>query len=1068
MLARVLQDGAGDPFEAETILVQSRGMGRWLSLQVADQLGICLNVRFPFPREVVEEVLTALLPRWTGARAFRRETMGWRIFRLLDECRGEAAFRPIAHYLAGGDLLKRIQLADRLGNLFDQYLMYRPDWLLQWEQAAPVDDWQGILWHRLVGDSGGEFHLGHAWAALRRNEAGAGPVAAGALPRRLCVFGVSSLPPLFLQVLRSYAQHGPLHLFLLQPTDQYWGDLVSKKKQARLANNGSGDPCYLEEGHPLVASLGRQGQDLLNLLIDADFQQSDQRECFREAADQTLLGQLQSDILQLIDREGSQDDRIEVAETDASIQVHSCHSPMREVEVLHDQLLDLFQNDPSLRPRDVLVMIPEIESYAPYVQAVFGAGEGPQARIPFSVVDRRPRSAHQAIDTWFRLLELSGGRFGSRDVLSLLETPPFRVRFGLTDRDVNALRTWIQATGIRWGIDAGHRAEQGLPPVAETTWQNGIDQWLLGYAMQGDKDLAASFHGFFPYHEIEGRNVDLLDRFLVVLDFLFRTRASLQSPRPLAAWGESLLELLEELFGGVEEVAREADDLRRSLAALRESAALAEASEDLPLELLRYVLEKTVDDTVSSGGFLSGGVTFCTLQPMRTIPARVVCLLGMDGDAFPRRPQQLGFDRMRDDRRVGDRSVREDDRYLFLETLLSVRETFILSYVGQSARDLSEAPPSVLVSELLDHLDRIGSFPKGQKGRHFLVRRHRLQPFHPDYFGNGRLFSYSGENAAACRRLMGEQVVAPPFIRASVSPPEAEWRTVAVRDLVRFFRNPSEYFTKERLGLRLPKEEAMVEDSEIFELDTLDTYLLKKAAADGLVETRAPSEWERLQAIGKAPLGTPGRAVCEAIQGDAAKFVAYLGDSVSLEAPKSNRSLDRAWGEFRLRGELGPFFGDDLVIYRPAKIKPKDRLAAWIQHLAACWDAEATAVGTAPRTLLVGEGEVVVFAPCGEAEARLGELLEFYWRGLSEPLPFYPEAGWAYVEAVNKGKGDESRLAAWRKFIGPSTEYFRADLDDPWVNLCWRGREEEAVGEAFETIAATLYHYFLEQKEALT
>lgn len=1071
MLADVLRDGSGDPFVAETVLVQSWGMGRWLSLQMADQLGICLNGRFPFPREVVEEILTALLPQWTGARSFRRETMVWRIFRLLEECREEPPFRPIAQYLEGGDLLRRMQLADRLGNLFDQYLMYRPDWLLQWEKAAPADDWQGILWHRLVGESGGEFHLGHAWNALRQMEAGGRPgrtVAAGDLPKRLCVFGVSSLPPLFLQVLSSYAQHGPLHLFLLQPTDQYWGDLVSRKKQARLANSGSAEPCYLEEGHPLVASLGRQGQDLLNLLIDADFQQSDQRECFRAAEGHSLLGRLQSDILDLMDREGSEDDRIEVAGDDTSIQVHSCHSPMREVEVLHDQLLDLFQNDPTLRPRDVLVMIPEIESYAPYVQAVFGPGEGAQARIPFSVVDRRPRSAHHAIDTWFRLLELSGSRFRSRDVLSLLETPPFRARFKLTDRDVNALRTWIESTGIRWGIDAAHRVEEGLPPVAETTWQNGIDQWLLGYAMRDSNHLAASFQGFFPYEEMEGGNIERLDRFVGVLDFLFRTRAALQTARPLSGWWEVLSELLEDLLGGVEEVAREADGLRRSLAALRESAALAEATEELPLELVRYVLEKTVDDTVSRGGFLSGGVTFCTLQPMRTIPARVVCLLGMNGDAFPRRPQQLGFDRMRDDRRVGDRSVREDDRYLFLETLLSVRQTFILSYVGQSPRDLSEAPPSVLVSELLDHLERIGSFPQGQRGRHFLVRRHRLQPFHPDYFGHGRLFSYSGENAAASRRLMGEQVGLPPFIEANLSAPEAEWRTVGVRELVRFFRNPAEYFSKERLGLRLPKEEAMLEDSELFELNSLDKYLLKKAAADGLVEKREPSEWERLQAVGRAPLGTPGRAVCQTIQRNAAAFVAHLSGAVSLEAPRSNRTLDQSLGEFRLRGELGPFFGADLVLYRPAKIKPKDRLAAWIQHLAACWERGTAAAGEGPRTLLIGKDEVVTFAPCEEAEARLGQLLEFYWQGLSRPLPFFPEAGWAYVDASNRGKGPDSMLVAQRKFLGPSTPFVQCELDDPWVNLCWRGRETEAVEEAFTEVTTAVFHDFIKDKETRT
>lgn len=983
--------------------------------------------------------------------------MVWRIFGLLAECRADPRFRAIAHYLEGDDFLKRIQLADRLGDLFDQYLVYRPDWLIAWERDETATDWQAILWRRLVEGAGGEFHLAHAWTKLRAMRH-VPEAEAARLPSRLCVFGISSLPPLFLQVLRAYASAGELHLFLLQPTGQYWGDLVSKKRQAKMARGGETEPCYLEEGHPLVASLGKQGQDLLNLLIDGDFQQSEERELFREAEGGSLLARLQNDILHLIDRQADGSDRIEVGPEEASIQVHSCHSPMREIEVLHDQLLDLFQKDPTLRPRDVLVMIPEIETYAPYIQAVFGTGEGPGSRIPFSVVDRRPRSAYHAIDVWFRLLELAGSRFGARDVVSLLETPPFRARFGLGDRDVNTLRSWIQVTGIRWGIDAAHREQQSLPGIAETTWQSGIDQWLLGYSMREYAEgEASSFEGIFPYDEIEGGNIQLFDRFLKVLDFLFRARAELEKPRSLAAWRQTLSMLLEELFGGVEEAAREADVMRGALAAMKQTATVSHLEEDLPLEVIRYVLEKTMDDKASQGGFLSGGVTFCTLQPMRTIPARVVCLAGMNDDAFPRRPQQLGFDRMRDDRRVGDRSPREDDRYLFLETLLSVRETLLVSYVGQSARDLSAVPPSVLVSELLDHLDRVGVFPSGQSARQFLTRTHRLQPFHPDYFGAGHLFSYSGENATACQRLMGEQGPLPPFVLKNLAEPEEEWRTVAVGQLIRFFRNPAEYFVKERLGLRLPSEEPPLEDSEIFAVNSLGKYMIKKEAVDGFLEKRQPHEWERMQARGQAPLGNPGVAACQTIQSDARKFVARLATVIDPSASKTNRSFDRRLGEFHLRGELGPFYGNDLVISRPAKIKAKDRIAAWIQHLAACWSATGASM---PRTILVGEDDVLTLEPWEDSEVLLEPLLQLYWRGLRAPLPFFPEAAWTFWETwqTKRNATRESALAAARKKFNDPDDRVRSEIEDPFVSICWeRQSEEEAIGEDFAEIAETLF-----------
>jgi exodeoxyribonuclease V gamma subunit len=1052
MLAEVLSRRGRDPFQPETVLVQSRGMGRWLSLQLADAQGICLNVRFPFPREVIDELVAAMLPDWQQTpTAFRRENLVWSLFRLLGEVGQEPAFSAIRQYLAGEDLLKRMQLAGRLGSLFDQYLVYRTDWLLEWERGGSPDDWQAILWRRIIEEAGEERHLAHALDRLRNDSVS--QIGAPALPSRICVFGISSLPPLFLQILRHYAASGgELHLFLLQPTDSYWGDLLSKKQQARLPAGGAG---FVDEGHPLVASLGRQGQDLLNLLIDADFQQPEEGQVFHAPAGSSLLEQLQADILALESRESA---RIPVAATDDSIQVHSCHSPMRETEVLHDQLLDLFSRSPDLRPRDVLVMIPDIEAYAPYVQAVFGAPENARSSIPFSIVDRRPRTAFHAIDAWFRLLELAGSRFAVRDVVAILETPAFRLRFKLSERDVDCLRSWIANTGIRWGIDADHRAEQGLAGVPETTWVAGIEQWLLGYAMQEDQEgQPVSFAGRFPYAEIEGNNLVLANQFLKVLHFLFATRAELSASRPLAAWCDALGSLLEGLFGEIDDLAREADAIRSALASLRRTAVQAKVGEPLPLEVIRYILEEAVDGAASGGGFLSGGVTFCTLQPMRTVPARVVCLVGMNDNAFPRRPPSVGFDRMRDERRLGDRSIREDDRYLFLETLLSVRQTLLISYVGQSARDLSEAPPSVLVSELLDHLDRACVFERATGARAALVRRHRLQSFHADYFrAESRLFSFSEENLRACLQVLRADDAETPFARGKLPEPEAEWRVVSVQQLIRCFRNPSEYFLKERLGLRFPQDEEMLEDAELFSLGDLARFGLKKDWVRQLVEKQPAAGWQRLQARGAVPLGSPGVAACHSLKREAQIFAARVAAEMGAENEGESRAIEARIGLFHVTGEIGPFFDQKLVVYRPAKVKPMDCVSAWIQHLLA-----NVASGGNITTVLLGEDRTIELPPRPAAESHLAELLDWYWRGLQEPLPFFPDAAYEYMTKQAAGKGAEALAAAEKKFLGDphgDQYYSRGEADNSSVKLCWGDAlsSASALGETFQHLAALL------------
>lgn len=1060
MLAEMIGPGSeSDPFCPETVLVQSRGMARWLSLELARARGICFNVHFPFPRQMVERILEALLPDWTPPAAFTREAMTWSLFELLGKRRDDARFSAIAHYLSDADPLKRMQLADRLAYLFDQYIVYRPDMLTAWEEEAgdATSDWQAILWRELVDRADGGRHFGNAFESVQKLESANVPKGERPFPRRIFAFGISSIPPMFLGVFRAYAMlAGELHLFLLQPTDAYWGDLVSKKKQASAAWRAGKEEEELwgDEGHPLIASLGRQGQDLLNLLIDSGWDNNPSGERFITPEGDTLLHSLQADMRALRDRGSPEEKRYPVAENDGSIEVHSCHSPMREVEVLHDQLLDRFAKNPDLRPRDVLVMIPDIELYAPYIEAVFGGGEdGP--RIPYSVVDRRPRSSYRAIDIWFRLLELAGGRFEAREVISLLESALFQERFSLNQREIAMLREWIGATGIRWGIDAAHRETLGLPPYGESSWEAGIEQWLFGYAMRDSAEVNLPEEFPIPFDEIEGGNIGLLDRFLSVLDFLFGVRRQVAGRRTGEEWHAVLGEILETLFGDLEEIAHETETIRRGIETLKENSRFADPAETVPLDVVRFFLEKTIDDTVSGGRFLSGGVTFCTLQPMRMIPAKVVCLLGMDDNAYPRRAPEMGFDRMRLERRIGDRSVREDDRYLFLETLLSAREHLLISYVGQSARDLTELPPSVLVSELLDCLDRTCCFPDGRSAREHLVIRHRLQPFHPDYFAGGRLFSYSEEDADACRRLLaGQKADRSDFAGEPLPEPEEIYRTVEPRALVRFYRNPAEYFVRERLGLRFPLEEEAMDETEKFSLNGLDEYGLKSVISAELLHGGGSGDgWRRAQARGRAPLGTPGIAICESLRERTAVFVNRIRKETG-SAHGENRQIERAIGEFRIQGKIGPFFGGRLVVWRPAKLKPKDYLAAWIAHLFASWESPGEV-----ETVLIGEDGTLRIPARDDAEERIARLLEWYWAGLREPLRFYAETSYAFQAAVADGKGEEAALdKAWAVFAEDSFSGRSAEASDAFIALCWGGeRMGEALGGEFADAADALF-----------
>ncbi|WP_054774796.1 exodeoxyribonuclease V subunit gamma [Methylogaea oryzae] len=468
-LAEVARSPLPDPFAAELMVVQSKGMGRWISLRLAERQGVCANVQFPLPASFLWQLLRLCFGELPERSAFAPEVLVWRIRAWLERAEDVARSPRLAAYLNSGDERRRQQLAERLADVFDQYLVYRPDWIEAWEEGRLLalgadEEWQAALWRHLAAGQGDSHRARLVRRLLHRLEDGS-PLA---LPPRVSVFGVSSLPPVFLDVLQALARRIDVHVYALNPCREYWGEIRDQREIARIAGERSADDLYLEVGHPLLASLGKQGRDFFDRL--AEFPQLDSEFAVDEAEPprRSLLEVLQADILELRDR---RDDRPwRLAAEDDSLQVHVCHGPMREVEVLHDRLLHLFQRHPDLQPDDVAVLTPDIGLYAPYVEAVFSRRQG-DTFIPYSIADRGMSAEQPLLEAFLALLDLPDSRYPTDWVLGLMEHPAVLRRFGLEADDLDSVRHWLQETGVRWGRDGDHKAGLGLPATTRHTWR---------------------------------------------------------------------------------------------------------------------------------------------------------------------------------------------------------------------------------------------------------------------------------------------------------------------------------------------------------------------------------------------------------------------------------------------------------------------------------------------------------------------------------------------------------------------------------------------------------------------
>ncbi len=1101
-----------DPFEAEQIVVGNLGMEGWLSRQLAQRLGVCANVRYLFPADVLDRSLALLCgdeDRQQEGDPWSTDALTWGIMAclpgLMETPEHREAFRLVRSYLAweasddAGDSPRevvtrhRYALARQVADVFDRYAVFRPAWALAWSEGKPAPRlelppelaWQPVLWQALQRRAGDRGHLAgrvaraatSADTAARRSSppAEAPGYDSGAWPgfQRLTVFGLSSLPPVYLDVLDLLSRLAEVNLYMLCPSPEYWEDLTSRGEQAARRRRMARDELThhlrqaLEEadrpeGAPLLASLGRIARDFQVVLealpggytdgggpaVEGLFSDPVQDSALPMGASAVALHWLQSDVYNVRHPAGELERPVRrrraLRPSDDSLQLHACHGPTRQVEVLRDVLLGLFQDHPHLQPRDVVVMTPDIETYAPLVSAVFDDGplfrleqagrpeRGPDGwgaagapRVPYRIADLSLRRTNPVADALLRVLELASGRMEASAVLDLLGLEPVRRRFGLEEDDMPQVQEWIRGSGIRWGADVAHRRAEGLPADAGNTWGAGLQRLTLGVAMAGEHRL----FGTAPYDDMEGDRVALLGCFLDLCATLMDQARALRRPRTLDRWAARLDRTLDAVTATSARAGWLTRRVRDTLKELDNHGAMQAPVE---LDAVRAYLEGRFELPAGRDVNPGGAVTFCALVPMRSIPHRVVCLLGMDEEAFPRNPGTVGFDLTSRNPRVGDRDPRDEDRLLLLEALLAAREHLVITYTGHDVRTNKEQTPAAPVDELLDVIDQ--SFPAPSEGvtpRAFITTHHRLQAFSPDNFrplhrdptaAGLRPWSFDRRLRTAAARLQAarvgqDELQDEPFVTPGGSPPEPDAGPEVIRlaDLIRFFKHPVQHLLSHGLRLDLEERTDLVEDREPIELDPLQCWSLDDSLLSTLIQGVSPEQAvASLVAQGRVPLGTPGSVLLDERLRVVTAALRQADQERHERGALPPLQIDLQLAGARLQGQVDRRVDGRCVLAYVGGSKSHGRrmVEPWILHLA--WRAQEPEVDSSVVQVLAALGDDGAVAgrvqefsinagkehPAEYALRRLGNLVELYQRGMQEPLPLFVYSSYIFARHV--------------------------------------------------------------------
>jgi exodeoxyribonuclease V gamma subunit len=1037
-LGELLSSPLADPFAQEVVVVPAKGVERWLTQRLSHRLGVgarggdgvCAGVRFLNPRSLV-----SLLLGRERDDPWDPERLVWPLLATIDDSLDEPWCRTLAAHLghgrAGDDAElrrnRRYSVAIRLASLFASYAVQRPQLVTDWREGrdtdgagSPLDDdlaWQAELWRRLLtrveADPPDVRHAATV-AALRAGADGLD------LPARLSLFGHTRLPVTEVELLGALAEVRDVHLWLPQPSPVLWDALAGLDGPGGVVPRDDDTSAELAD-HPLLASLGRDARELRRSL--GGIAGTTVADSGPVGSPSTLLGWLQHDLRAnhaptVGERAGRR-----LAPDDRSLQVHACHGPARQIDVLREVLVGLLEDDPTLEPRDILVMCPDIETFAPLISAGFGlapttttqvrvAGH-PAHQLRVKLADRALTSTNPLLAVAGALLELSGGRVTASDVLDLAATGAVRRRFGFSDDEMDRVHRWVSEAGIRWGLDAEARGAFAMERFEHNTWRAGIDRILLGVAMSGD-DHRHLGRGL-PLDDVGSNEIDLAGRLAELLDRLASCLTGLAGATTVGQW-------MEHLRAGVRSLTDVTDDDAWQLPQFERELARAAASSDrlgveLRLSDVRALLQSRLAGRPTRANFRTGTLTVCTMVPMRSVPHRVVCLVGLDDGIYPRTTSVDGDDVLARRPLTGERDVRSEDRQLLLDALLAAREHVVITYTGANEHSGARRPPAVPLGEILDAADRTTAEPVRDRIR----TRHPLQPYDArnltrDGLAGPRPFSFDTAALAGARAAWGPRHDPPPLLPGPL--PARPLDDVSLADLKAFFAHPVRSFLRSRLDVSTPFEPDELADAIPVSLNSLEAWQVGDRVLAEILAGHEPQAVMTAELLrGTLPPFALGQRTFAEITEECRKLWERTADLRAVERRSVDVDVDLGGGR-RLTGTVANIYGNKLVSLGYSRLKARQRLLAWIDLLALSaghpdesWTSHAVGRERAgPKRALSGPLD-------HRAVEWLRTLVELRDLGLSSPLPLAiaTAAAWAEARAKELLGHDASPVEAARR-----------------------------------------------------
>jgi exodeoxyribonuclease V gamma subunit len=1035
-----IENNQPDIFEPEFVVVQTDGIKKWLSLKIASKLGISCNISYVPPRQLIYTLLKSTGFNVESMHSFESNNLFWLILDIISS--NPHKYGRLSDYIKDKNELKLAQVSDIIADLFDQYSIYRPEMINKWEKGKKIfstiegetnldEAWQYELYRDITGKVKETTFPAYVLDMLPKKN-----VEGKNLCKRVSFFGISVLPPIYIDILNLFSYHLSIYMYLLNPSSDYWYEDISEKVFNKIMKNKKN---YAEEKHyfsvkkNFLIDFGTLGKEFFTNLFSKTEDNINIVDAFvneeeNEIISPTMLSVIQRNILLNDDlNKIPQNKKYKIIKNDESIEIHSCHSPMREVEVLYNRLLNILEKNPDIALSDICIMTPNISEYKPYIEAIFNE-KIKDKKIDYTISDVNFIDQSSLIKVFVDILNLVHSRFNAGEIFNIMEYKAVREKFKLNEADINILRICVNESKVKWGLNEETRKDIGIIPYKEFSWEYGIEKLLLSIIYENDE----TFSDILVIKGIEtpaDEAISALTDFVHILHDFYEFS---KDKHEVTLWYDKLNELVGNVFQRDEE---NIDDFYALLDTLADLNAgyyfYKEKFSDkieVGIDFINEYLKNNFQKKTAKHNFLDGRLNFCEMIPLRSIPFKIICIIGLNDDTFPRKRKPLSFDLMAQNPMRGDRNLRDNDKYLFLETIISAKEKFYLSYVGQDITTNDSMPPSVLITQFLYNMNDLFDFGEGKNAETFLINKHYLFSFNKNYFTQSKSDMYvnywQSDYNAALLRLEGKFEVKNRFVDGEIDK-QIEENIINIDDLIDFFRHPIKYYFKNTLSLILEDKDLIIDDEEPFKIDTLDRYNLKSSFIDKKMMRNIKKEQKKtsmskfFKNAGILPRGGTGSLEIDKTKHYADRFIEELSSYFDLNDRRPfNVSL--SFDKYRLEGVLRYFYehkdkgfsdvvkteineikGLNLLYYRPATVKAKDKVSCWIRHIILNYFEKFK--GLIPSyTYYFGELKDYYFmlyeikSDNCDIDRHLNFIIDTYKQGIKKPIHFFPDVSEEY------------------------------------------------------------------------